>query len=84
VLELEDVEAISQELIGGWGRRRIQARLEAGPHRERTLREIGRWWMAIGGALEQRKFPVSCERVAFSRVGGSDKAAQIPEEGNGS
>jgi hypothetical protein len=26
---------------------------------------------------------VSCERVAFSRIGGSGKAAQIPEEGNG-
>jgi hypothetical protein len=27
---------------------------------------------------------VSCERVAFSRIRGSCKAAQIPEEGNGS
>jgi hypothetical protein len=27
---------------------------------------------------------VSCERVVFSRIGGSGKAAQIPEEGNGS
>jgi hypothetical protein len=27
---------------------------------------------------------VSCERVAFSRIGGSSKAAQILEEGNGS
>jgi hypothetical protein len=40
--------------------------------------------MAIGGMLGQRKFPVSCERMAFSRIGGSGKAAQILEEGNGS
>jgi hypothetical protein len=40
--------------------------------------------MAIGGALGQRKFPVNCERVAFSRIGGSGKTAQILEEGNGS
>jgi hypothetical protein len=46
--------------------------------------KIGQWWMAIGGALERRNFPVSCKRVAFSRIGGSGKAAQIPEEGNGS
>jgi hypothetical protein len=36
--------------------------------------------MAVGGALGQRKFPVSCERVALSRIGGPSKAAQIPEE----
>jgi hypothetical protein len=40
--------------------------------------------MAIGDTLGHRKFPVSCERVVFSRIGGSNKAAQIPEEGNGS
>jgi hypothetical protein len=40
--------------------------------------------MAIGGMLGRRKFPVNCERVAFSRIGGSGKAAQILEEGNGS
>jgi hypothetical protein len=40
--------------------------------------------MAIRGALGQRKFPVSYERVVFSRIGGSGKAAQILEEGNGS
>jgi hypothetical protein len=34
--------------------------------------------------LGQRKFPVSCERVAFSRIGGSGKAAQIADEGSGS
>jgi hypothetical protein len=28
----------------------------------------GGWWMAIGGALEHRKFRVSCKRVAFSRI----------------
>jgi hypothetical protein len=38
--------------------------------------------MAIGGVLGQRNFPVSCEGVAFSRIGASGKAAQIPEEGN--
>jgi hypothetical protein len=27
---------------------------------------------------------VSCEGVVLSRIGGSGKAAQIPEEGNGS
>jgi hypothetical protein len=27
---------------------------------------------------------VSCEGVVLSRIGGSSKAAQIPEEGNGS
>jgi hypothetical protein len=43
--------------------------------------KIGQWWMAIGGALGQRKFPVNCERVAFSRIGGSGKAAQILEQG---
>jgi hypothetical protein len=40
--------------------------------------------MATGGALGQRKFPVNCERVAFSRIRGSSKAVQIPEEGSGS
>jgi hypothetical protein len=40
--------------------------------------------MAIGGALGQKKFPVSCERVTFSRIEGSGKAAQILEEENGS
>jgi len=30
------------------------------------------------------KFPVSHEGVVFSRIRGSRKAAQIPEEGNGS
>jgi hypothetical protein len=40
--------------------------------------------MAIGGALEKRKFPVSCEGVALSSIRGLGKAAQIPEEGNGS
>jgi hypothetical protein len=38
--------------------------------------------MATGGALGRRKFPVSCDGVAFSRIRGSSKAAQIPEEGN--
>jgi hypothetical protein len=40
--------------------------------------------MAIGGALGRRKFLVSCEKVAFSRIGGSSKAAHILEEGSGS
>jgi hypothetical protein len=40
--------------------------------------------MAIGGTLGRRKFPVSCERVVLSMIRGSGKAAQIPEEGNGS
>jgi hypothetical protein len=40
--------------------------------------------MAIGGTLGRRIIPVSCEGVVFSRIGGSSKAAQIPEEGNGS
>jgi hypothetical protein len=40
--------------------------------------------MAIGGVLGQRKFPASCEGVVFFRIGGSSKAAQILEEGNGS
>jgi hypothetical protein len=35
--------------------------------------------MGIGGALGWRKFPVSCERVTFSRIGDSGKAAQILE-----
>jgi hypothetical protein len=39
--------------------------------------------MVIGGALGQRKFPVSSEGVLFSRIGGPGKAAQILEEGNG-
>jgi hypothetical protein len=43
---------------------------------------IGQWWMTIGGALGWRKFPVSCEGVAFSRIGGYGKAAQIQEERN--
>jgi hypothetical protein len=34
--------------------------------------------------MGQRKFPVSCERVVFSRTGVSSKAAQILEKGNGS
>ena len=49
-------------------------------HQERTLREDwpvvdDNWWHT--GAEE---IPVSCERVAFSRIGGPGKAAQIPEE----
>jgi hypothetical protein len=40
--------------------------------------------MAIGGTLGWRKFPVTCEGVVFSRIGGSSKAAQIPEEEKGS
>jgi hypothetical protein len=38
--------------------------------------------MAIGGMLGWMKFPVSYERVAFSWIGGSSKAARILEEGN--
>jgi hypothetical protein len=34
--------------------------------------------MAIGGVLGRRKFPVSCERVAFSRIGGSSKSSSDP------
>jgi hypothetical protein len=38
--------------------------------------------MAIEDVLVWKKFPVSCEGVAFSRIWGSSKAAQIPKEGN--
>jgi hypothetical protein len=39
--------------------------------------------MAIGGTLGQRNFPVSCERVAFSRMGVPAKQLRSWRKGMG-
>jgi hypothetical protein len=44
---------------------------------------IGRWWMAIGGVLGSRKFPVSCEGVVFSRIGVPAKQLRSRRKGMG-
>jgi hypothetical protein len=44
---------------------------------------IGQWWMTIGGALGWRKFPVSCEGVAFSRIGVMAKQLRSRRKGIG-
>jgi hypothetical protein len=39
--------------------------------------------MVVGGALGRRNFPVSCERVALSRIEGSGKASLVWRKGMG-
>jgi hypothetical protein len=39
--------------------------------------------MAIGGTLGQRKFPVSCEKVAFSRIRVPAKQLRSQKKGMG-
>jgi hypothetical protein len=58
--------------------------LHSRTHQERTLRED---WPVVDGNWRRsgmEEIPLSCEGVAFSRMRGSGKAAQILEEGNGS